>query len=172
MASHIDIRRITLAALMAALIFVLTTIPRIPVPATGGYVHLGDAGVTFAAVAFGPWVAMVAGGLGTGLADLLGFPQWAPFSLIVHGVQGLVLGLILSRKVDWARVILTTLAGIAIVVTGYFAAGVILESPAVAALEIVPNILQALSGSIIGFPLYWAVRRAYPTVERYSQRSA
>ena len=58
----INIRRITLTALMAALIFVLTTVPRIPVPATGGYVHLGDAGIAFAAAAFGPWVAMAAGG--------------------------------------------------------------------------------------------------------------
>ncbi|MBN1246329.1 MAG: ECF transporter S component [Anaerolineae bacterium] len=156
---------------MAALIFVLTTLPRIPVPATGGYVHLGDAGITFAASAFGPWVAMAAGGLGTAMADLLGFPQWAIFSLIVHGVQGLLVGLALRKGLNVVRGIAAAVISIAVVVGGYFIAGVILESQAVAALEILPNTLQALSGSIIGFPLYWAVRRAYPPLDKYSERS-
>ncbi len=168
----VNIRRITLTALMAALIFVLTTVPRIPVPATGGYIHLGDAGISFAACAFGPWVAMASGGLGTALADLLGFPQWAIFSLVVHGLQGLVLGLIFRKGLNWFTAIGAGLAGIVIVVAGYFVAGVILEGAAVAALEIVPNIIQALSGSLIGIPLYWAVRRAYPPLESYSERSA
>jgi uncharacterized membrane protein len=169
---QVNIRRITLTALMAALVFVLTTVPRIPVPATGGYVHLGDAGITFAAAAFGPWVAAVAGGLGTGLADLVGFPQWAVFSLIVHGLQGLVLGWIFRQGLSWLKVGLGALASIVIVVAGYFAAGAILESPAVAALEIVPNIIQAFSGSLIGLPLYWAVHRAYPPLDRYHERAA
>lgn len=172
MAKPVNIRRITLTALMAALIFVMTTLPRIPVPATGGYVHLGDAGVTFAAAAFGPWVAMAAGGLGTALADLLGFPQWAIFSLVVHGAQGLLMGLILKRGLNVVRGILATVVSIAVVVGGYFVAGVILESPAVALVEVLPNTFQALSGSIVGLPLYWAVRRAYPALENYRDRSA
>jgi uncharacterized membrane protein len=156
---------------MAALIFVMTAVPRIPVPATGGYIHLGDAGVAFAAAAFGPWVAMAAGGLGTALADLMGFPQWAIFSLIVHGVQGLVMGLVMRRKLNGLTVAVATIASIIIVVAGYFGAGVILESPAVAVLEMVPNAIQAFSGSLIGIPLYWAVQRAYPPVERYHERT-
>jgi uncharacterized membrane protein len=170
MTRSVNIRRITLTALMAALIFVLTTLPRIPVPATGGYVHLGDAGVTFAAVAFGPWVGMAAGGLGTAMADLLGFPQWAVFSLIVHGIQGLLIGLVVRRGLTVVRGVVATLISIAVVVGGYFVAGLILESQAVAVLEILPNTLQALSGSVVGLPLYWAVRRAYPPLEMYSER--
>lgn len=170
MTRPVNIRRITLTALMAALIFVLTTLPRIPVPATGGYVHLGDAGVAFAAVAFGPWVAMAAGGLGTAMADLLGFPQWAIFSLVVHGVQGLLIGLVVRRGLTVVRGVVATLISIAVIVGGYFVAGLILESQAVAVLEILPNTLQALSGSVVGFPLYWAVRRAYPPLETYSER--
>lgn len=171
MAKTVNIRRITLTSLMAALIFVMTVVPRIPVPATGGYIHLGDAGVAFAATAFGPWVAMAAGGLGTALADLMGFPQWAVFSLLVHGLQGLVMGLVMRRTLNGLTVALATVASILIVVGGYFVAGAILESTAVAVLEILPNTIQAFSGSLIGIPLYWAVRRAYPPVERYSERT-
>lgn len=63
-------------------------------------------------------------------------------------------------------------ASIAIVVGGYFLAGVILQGAALAALEIVPNAIQALSGSVIGLPLTWAVRRAYPPLENYRDRTA
>ena len=168
MATSTQIRRITLTALMAAVVFVLTVIPRIPVPATGGYIHLGDAGIAFAACSFDPLVAAVAGGLGTALADLMGFPQWAIFSLVIHGIQGYVMGLLLRRRVTWRQAVLAALSSIVIVVGGYFVAGTILESPAVALLEIVPNTIQALSGAVIGLPLYLAVRKAYPALDAYA----
>ncbi|MDF1513289.1 MAG: ECF transporter S component [Anaerolineae bacterium] len=163
-----SIRKITLVALMAALIFVMTVVPRIPVPATGGYIHLGDAGINFAACAFGPVVAMAAGGLGTALADLMGYPQWAVFSLLVHGFQGYILGLILRNKLNAVKILLSALFSTLIVVGGYFISGIILESPAVAVVEILPNTLQALSGSLVGLPLFLAVRKAYPPISRYS----
>ncbi len=166
----VDIRRITLTALMAALIVVLTTVPRIPIPATSGYVHLGDAGIAFAAYAFGPWVAMLAGGLGTALADLMGYPQWAIFSLIVHGAQGWAMGQIVRKTVNAGTIALSVIAGTAIVAAGYFAAGSILNGPVVAMTEILPNTLQGLSGGIVGIPLYFAVRQAYPPLRRYGER--
>ena len=167
MSDSVDIRKMSLIALMGALVFVLTAIPRIPVPATGGYVHLGDAGITFAAYAFGPWVAMFAGGMGTAMADMLGFPQWALFSLIVHGSQGFVMGMIVKRAVNVWTVALSVAAGAAIVVGGYFIAGTILQGAGVATLELIPNTIQGLSGGIIGIPLYLAVRKAYPPLERF-----
>ncbi len=167
---NIDIRRITVTALMAALIFVLTAVPRIPVPATGGYVHLGDAGITFAAYAFGPLVAMFAGGAGTALADLLGFPQWAVFSLIVHGLQGWVMGSIVRRKLNLLTIVLSVAAGTLIVIVGYFGAGVILMGVGVATSELLPNTIQGLSGGLVGIPLYIAVRAAYPPLTRYEER--
>ena len=167
MSRGVPIREIALTALMAALIFVLTAVPRIPVPATGGYIHLGDTGVTFAAVAFGPWVGMIAGGLGTALADLMGFPQWAIFSLVVHGVQGFAVGWILKREINWVTSVLATLVGAVIVVGGYFVAGAILVGPAVAVVEILPNAIQGISGGLLGLPLFIAVRRSYPPIEGF-----
>lgn len=166
----IDIRRITLTALMAALIVVLTYVPRIPIPASGGYIHLGDAGITFAAYAFGPWVALVAGGLGTALADLLGYPQWAIFSLIIHGAQGWTMGQVMRKSVNAGRIALSVVSGTLIVVAGYFLASCIMSGPAVALTELIPNSIQGLSGGAVGIPLYFAVRRAYPPLRRYRER--
>jgi uncharacterized membrane protein len=168
MTSTINIRRITLTALLAALIFVLTRYLQIPIPATQGYIHLGDAGITFAAYAFGPWVALLSGGLGTALADLSsGYAQWAIFSLVIHGAQGGVMGWLTRNKVTAQGVILSLVAGIAIVVGGYLLAGVILVGFGKAITEAPFNILQAASGGIIGAPLYFAVLRAYPLLARY-----
>ncbi len=165
MSRDVNIGRMALIALMGALIFVLTALVRIPVPATGGYVHLGDAAITFAAYAFGPWVAMVAGGMGTAMADMLGYPQWAPFSLVIHGVQGLAMGWMVRRRINTLKVLLSLVIGAGIVVAGYFAAGTLLVGVGAASLEVIPNTLQGLSGGLIGVPLYLAVRRAYPPLE-------
>jgi len=172
MSRDVDIGRMSLIALMGALIFVLTALARIPVPATGGYVHLGDAAITFTAYAFGPWVAMFAGGMGTAMADMLGYPQWAIFSLLVHGAQGLAMGWIVQKRINAATVVLSVIAGTVIIVAGYFAAGIVLVGIGAATLELIPNTLQGLSGGLIGVPLYLAVRRAYPPLASYSRRVA
>jgi uncharacterized membrane protein len=156
---------------MSAVVFVLTRMVQIPTPA-GGYIHLGDAAIFFSAFAFGPWVGGIAGGLGTALADATsGFAQWAPFSFVVHGLQGFVVGLMVlgarrtiggSAQVGWYRLVLAAAVGSLIVVGGYFVAGTILEGVGVAVAEILPNVVQALSGAVIGTLLYVAVRQAYP----------
>lgn len=40
----LNVQKLTLCGVMAALVFVMTYFPKIPVPVTGGYVHLGDGG--------------------------------------------------------------------------------------------------------------------------------
>jgi uncharacterized membrane protein len=162
----------TLIALMGALIFVLTALARIPIPATGGYVHLGDAAITFTAYAFGPWVAMFAGGMGTAMADTLGYPQWAVFSLLIHGAQGLAMGWIVRKRINTLTVVLSVVVGATIIVAGYFVAGIFLVGVGAATSEVIFNTLQGLSGGLIGVPLYLAVRRAYPPLETRSRRAA
>lgn len=173
MSATLNIRRITLTALLAALIFVLTRYLQIPIPATQGYIHLGDAGITFAAYAFGPWVALLSGGLGTALADLSsGYAQWAVFSLLIHGAQGGAMGWLTRKQVTSRTVILSIVVGVAIVVGGYLLAGIVLVGFGKAVTEAPFNTLQALSGGVIGAPLYFAVLRAYPLLARYKDASA
>ena len=89
---RLDPRLLAITAVMTAIVFVLTRVIQIPTPAKG-YIHLGDAGVFFGAFAFGPFAGAIAGGLGTALADAAGgYPQWAIFSFLIHGLQGLVVG--------------------------------------------------------------------------------
>lgn len=48
------IKRLTLGGVMAALVFVMTYFPKVPVPVTGGYIHLGDGAIFLAGMLLGP----------------------------------------------------------------------------------------------------------------------
>jgi uncharacterized membrane protein len=165
--------KIALASIMTAITALLTLVVRVPVPATEGYVHLGDVAIYFLAFTFGPITACIAGGLGTALADLVGgAAQWAPFSLVIHGLQGFVAALIagtLARETRAAgrtalRWILAGITGTVILCGGYLIAGTILKNFATALVELPWNAAQGASGLIGGIPLTLAVQKAYPPV--------
>ena len=63
---------IVMTAMMMGLIMVMTYIPKVPVPATQGYVHLGDCMIFFGVLLLGWKYGAVAAGLGSALADVLG----------------------------------------------------------------------------------------------------
>lgn len=156
--------RISLVAIMTAIVAVFTIIIRIPSP-IGGYISLCDAAVIFVAYAFGPFTGLIAGGLGAAFADLLGgFPQWALISFIVHGVEALLMGLVVRKdSSSMAMRIVAALIAVVIVSCGYlflttlFGLTVFTE----ALLEVPGNIIQSGVGAVIGLLLYSGVRKAY-----------
>ena len=162
--------KIAAAAILTAVTVVMTIAVRIPIAPTRGYINLGDLAIYFTALAFGPLTAFIAGGLGTAIADILsGFSQWAPFSFIIHGLQGLAVGLILKlllRRENKFSVIVSGIivfaVGTVIMAGGYFAVGCLMAGAGAAVVEIPGNIVQNLAGIIGGYLLYTAVKKAYP----------
>lgn len=170
-------RTLATTAVMTALVLALTFVHIAQTP-IGGYIHLGDIAITFASFAFGPWIGMVAGGLGTGLADVLsGYAVYSPLSLIVHGLQGFVIGWIFrsgntqSLK-EGVRFALGVVAGSLIVVAGYFLGESLIPifgGMAYAATEIPWNFVQEAVGAT-GIAVYLAVAQAYPRLRQSSQQ--
>lgn len=80
-----NIKLLTITALMAALVYVLTAF--LHVPTNNGYTHVGD-GIIFLAASLLPLpYAMAVGAVGAGLSDLLsGFAVWLPATFIVKAV--------------------------------------------------------------------------------------
>ena len=75
-----NIKKLVLAALMAALTYVATSIVQIPSPMQG-FVNLGDCIVLLSGWILGPWWGAAAGGIGSMLVDLLGgYGHYAPAS--------------------------------------------------------------------------------------------
>lgn len=165
-----DVRTIALIAILSAVTAVLTLAVRIPFAPTRGYFTLADVGVYFAAFAFGPVIGFIVGGLGTGLADILGgYAHFAVWSFLIHGVQGLVAGWLGWRRGPGGMVA-GWVAGGVVMVAGYFGVEYFLYGFGPAAAEAVTiNLPQVAIGGVIGVLLVLAVRRAYPGVEQLAQ---
>ena len=165
--------RIASLAILTALTAVFTYIVRIPIARTGGYLNLGDVIIYFTAFTFGPVSALVAGGLGTAITDLIsGYSQWAPISLLAHGIQGLVAGMIAS--IPWQGKsstfnpfwVIAAVAGTVVMAGGYLIAQILMLGVGAALFELPWNLLQNLIGVVGAIPLTIAVRQAYPPVTK------
>ena len=154
---------ISLSAVMAALVAVATLLIQIPVPATGGYINLGDIMIFVSALTFGPIVGGLAGGIGSSISDVIsGYALYAPFTLIIKGFEGTIAGAISNRKQVWRDIIAVTVAGIQMV-GGYFLAEFFPLGLKWAALAEVPgNITQIIVGAAAGIPIAWGLRRILP----------
>jgi uncharacterized membrane protein len=164
--------KIALAALLIALTTVFTLLVRVPVPATQGYVNLSAVAIAFAGLIFGPWVGLVAGGVGAALADLLGgYAQFALLSLVAHGLEGFAIGWLGRGRKAVPGMILAWFGGAVIMVASYLVGeGLILTGWPAAIAEMPSNTFQAVVGAVVGIPLVLAVRKAYPPIDRLGQR--
>jgi len=145
-------QKLVLAALLTALVTVATIAFQVPVPATKGYINLGDTVIFLAALLLGPRYGAIAGGIGSALADLLSpYAVWAPFTLVIKGLEGFIAGYVFfrlfSQKSGMVPRITAMLLGGLWMAVGYFAAEVMLYGFTAALVEFPGNLFQA-SGSI------------------------
>lgn len=157
-----------LAALLIAITTVFTLLVRLPIPGTSGYVNFSDVATYFAGLAFGPWMGLIAGGVGTAIADLLGgYAQFSLLSFLAHGAQGFLAGWLGRGKGLPGLALAWAVGAVAMVAIYFVGEGLVLYGGWAPALAEVPfNIAQTVVGGLIGVPLFYAVRRAYPPLER------
>ena len=141
-------KRLALAGQLCGATLLLTLIS-IPLPSGYGYVNLGDAGVYLCALLLPGGLGALAAGVGAALADLiLGWAMYAPVTLIVKGLTALLAGLTL-RRAQRAALPLSLLCCL-LVPLGYFLYEVVLLTAPVAAVNVLPNALQAVIGAGLG----------------------
>ncbi len=156
---------IALSAILAALVAIATTIIKVPTPATGGYLNFGDTMVMFSAMVFGPVVGVFAGGVGSALGDIIGgYPGWAPITLVVKGLEGLAIGYIAKRNDDVSTMVIAGIVGGAIMVSGYFLFEAYMFGVPAALTEVPVNLVQAVTGILVGTGLAVVIKKRYPEV--------
>ena len=154
---------LALAGILAALVAVATTIIRVPTPATGGYLNFGDTMVMFSAMVFGPVVGVFAGGVGSALGDITGgYPGWAPITLVVKGLEGLLVGYIAMKNDSTGNLIVAGVIGGTAMVLGYFTFEAYMFGVPAALTEVPVNTLQAVTGVLVGTGLAKVVKKRYP----------
>jgi len=156
--------QISLWAVMAALVCVATLLIRIPNP-MGGYFNVGDVMVFVSALTFGPVVGGVAGGIGSSLADIIGFPVFAIPTLLIKGAEGFLAGFITNKKSVFRDIFAVVVAGVEMII-GYFIVEIYLWGLEAALLEIPGNIGQIAIGGLIGIPIAVVLRKRLPQIIR------
>jgi uncharacterized membrane protein len=142
-------------AMITALTVALSSLFFIPIPGTKGFITLCDMGIYTASFLFGPIGGFLVGGLSGGLLDLIsGYPQWAPFSFIIHGGQGLIAGFLYFKiKNNGFKVSASLFLGTVFMVVGYTLATALLFTWPAAIASIPVNICQNLLGIVVTIPL-------------------
>ena len=141
-------KRLALAGQLCGATLLLTLLS-IPLPSGYGYVNLGDAGVFLCVCLLPGGLGALAAGVGAALADLiLGWAVYAPVTLLIKGLTALLAGLAL-RRAKKAGLPLSLLCCL-LVPLGYFLYETILLTAPVAAVNVLPNALQAAIGAALG----------------------
>lgn len=158
--------KLAFGGMMAALVFVATYFFKLPVSITQGYIHLGDGFILLGASLLG-WASVPAAAIGSALADLLG--GYTLYILPTFVIKGLVAALAVyalrAGRPYWLTVVLLAAAEL-LMVAGYFVTEWLLlgYGLAAAAGAVAPNLVQGLSGVVLGAVLIPLLRRVKPKV--------
>lgn len=166
------IKKLVFMALFTGLTTLGTMAITVPMPFTGGYVHLGDPIVILSGILLGPVYGAIAAGLGSALADiLLSWAFYAPATFIVKAALAFFVGLAYhkingdTREMDVkVRSVYHAVVAYIIIVGGYFITDFTLfyllpaqmggdSAIAVASFMIGPNSLQIGFGIVVSLLL-------------------
>ena len=146
---NLSVKKLTMAGVMAALVFVMTYVPKVPVPVTGGYVHLGDGAIFLAALLLGP-MGIPAAAVGSGLADILG--GYLVYALPTMLIKALVAFIAWKgwKEGSWVRAMVAFVLAEAAMVAGYFAFEAMMYGTAAAWAAVGANCIQGIAGVVLG----------------------
>lgn len=148
------VKKIVVAAMLAALACIATMIIKIPSPLKG-YLNLGDCIVLLAGWTLSPVYGFLAAGLGSALADLFsGYAVYVPATFLIKGLMAVTafygyklmnkkLGSLPSR-------IISGIAAEIVMVLGYFVFEGFMYGFAPSLVNIPANCVQGVAGLILG----------------------
>lgn len=158
--------RLVITSLFAALVTVGTIVIQIPTPATNGFINFGDTLIFISGVVLGPFNGLLAGGVGSWLADMLsGYAHYAPWTLVIKGLEGLIIGLLAHRVYSktlklWPAMLAMLVAG-AWMIFGYFIAALVMYGWVGAVESLVGNSVQALGSLAAASVLLPQIQKAW-----------
>ena len=156
-----SVKKLTMAGVMAALVFVMTYVPKVPVPVTGGYVHLGDGAIFLSVLLLGP-LGIPAAAIGSGLADILGgYMVYALPTMLIKALVALIAwkG---WKEGSWLRAVIAFVLAEVSMVAGYFIFERMMYGAAAAWSAVGPNCIQGLAGVVLGLTCHGL----YPRLKR------
>src|SRR5574344_493015 len=155
------IYRISLTALMMALVYLATQFLAIPY-SNGGYFNLSDALIMFTAIYIGPLEGLIAGIAGCVVADLLSGSNgvFVPFTIIAKGLEALIaFGLYyLLRNKKHLKYIALPISATFMILT-YFVVYCVLFDIKYAYISSLFDLIQGYTGSLLAYLLLKAFQK-------------
>lgn len=162
-------KKLVMTALFAALACVATMIIKIPTPGTGGYIHPGDAIVILSGIILGPVHGLLAAGIGSAMADLLGgYFIYVPITFAIKGLIALCSAYayrFIARKSKTLAIAAGGIIDIVLVAGGYCLCEVFLYGAPAALASVPANFIQGVGGLVLAFILY-PVLTAVPEIKQ------
>lgn len=159
---EINTRQLARVGLFAALAVMAICIFRIPGPGGNVYFHLGETVIITAAVLFGSKEGAFVGAVSSAIADLLlGAALWAPFSFVIHGFEGYLIGE-LSNGTGGKRDLSAMTAGVGVMIAGYTAVAGWLYGTAIVPIEFLGDSAQGFIGVATAYPFLRALSYRFP----------
>jgi len=94
--------QLAITAVFTSLVCVATMVFSVYVPQTRGFFNIGETMVYITALLFGPLIGSFAGGVGSMAADIfLGYPHYAPATLIIKACEGGIVGILSRKKLEF-----------------------------------------------------------------------
>lgn len=150
-------KRLVGASLAAALIFIATYLIKVEI-GSAGYIHVGDGVILAFSALLGP-VSIFASALGSALSDLIsGYPLYIIPTAIIKGLVAAIVCFIPFSKYKFGLIFKFSLAELLMVVL-YFLVDFMYHGFAVAMQAMPLNLLQGLSGVVIGYILLSALKK-------------
>lgn len=147
-------KKLTRLAMLTAMTTALSLLFVLPVPQTKGVVTLCEAGIYTTALLLGGPSGAIVGSLSGGMIDFLsGYPEWALFSILIHGCQGYITGRFRHYP------LLALCLGSVTMILGYAAATTIMFGFGAGIASILSNSLQNVFGILVAFPLVNYLKR-------------
>lgn len=158
------LKKLVMAAVLAALTAVATMVVKIPSP-LHGYVNFGDCVVLAAGWLLSPLYGFLAAGVGSALADVFsGYALYAPATFLIKGLMALAAfycyKLASKRLSDLPGRLISGIAAEALMVLGYLAFESVLYGFVPSLANVPANCVQGVAGIIIGTVLIKVLKRA------------
>lgn len=158
---------LVISGLLISLVFIATKFIniRLPISINGGLIHLGNTMLFMSAIVFGAKKGAAAGALGMAFFDISsGWAAWAPFTFVIRGVMGFIIGWMANTNEKNGNSILWNMVAIIIagiwMLAGYYMTEVILYGNWISPMTSIPgNITQIVVGAVIGLPISAALKR-------------
>ncbi len=156
-------------AMGVALSVLLTSFVFVPLP-LGGFLNFTDVFIVLYSMFFGPWIGGAVGALSGLLVDIiLGYGFYAPFTVFIKLIEGLVVGYLFLRLPKKIRFIAPFIGGIAMAILYIVPDYILLQNWIASLTNLVFNLIQGIIGASLGIGIFFVLLKAKvhpPTADR------